>query len=286
MYNRKQLRDAVAREFGLVEGPSTGGSYNTLEDSVRLIRYADDYFIGHELYIESTSTGVAPQGETSFIVDFVKTGGICTVSPLFTAPATDCDYYQIFRWVTKEDIDRALGDACAGVEIATNLTPKTDSVDYYVSNLPGLSRASQITGVWWRQSSTDMRYLPQPIGGCQFEDAEGQLVLRLPATLTATNLLWITYVGDGQYMQADTQYVNLPLPLIVARAVVTLIEPLMLQADANSAERWGASLRYWIEKLNRLERQRQPSASRSKSYTWVRASTNRADVALNLLPNF
>jgi hypothetical protein len=286
--NRKQLRDAVAREFGLWEGGATSGSYSTLADSVRLARFANDFFIGTELYIESTSDNLAPQGEVSFITDFVASTGLCTVSPLFTAPTDNCDWYQIFKWVTKADIDRALAEACSGVDIATTLTIKTNTVDYYISAMPGFSRPSQITGVWHRPHN-DLQYQPVPIYGYQIEDAEGQLVLRLPERLTdTTDALWFTYKGDGQYFMADTQYVNLSKPLVVARACVLLIEAMLAQNDAGGAERWGTVLRYWVEKLTRLERQAQPPASKSKSYPWAarRSSSSRADEALGLTPNF
>jgi hypothetical protein len=287
-YNRKELRDAVARVFGLWEGPSTGGSYSTLLDSVRLARFANDFFIGCEVYIESTDDNLAPIGETSFVTDFDRTTGTLTISPLFTAPASNCDFYQIYRWVTKEEIDRQLAVACAGVEIATTLTVKTDSVDYYISNLPGLSRRAQITGVWLRDNG-DLKYPPQPVYGYQVEDAEGQLVLRLPARLTDTSdLLWLTYVGDEQYMLADTTYVNLPLELVKARACVPLLEQLMAQSDAGAGERWGQLLRYWAEKKLALERQRQPAAGKVQSYNWTARQTpfSRAEEVLNLTPNF
>jgi hypothetical protein len=292
MYNRKQLRDAVAREFGLWEGVATGGwtdvdTYAFLLDTANLTRFHDDFFVGNEIHVASQRTGLPDLWATGYITDFTQATGKCIYvagTPLYPVDAGDA--YQIFRWVTKDDIDRALGPACAGAPIATSLTPKTNSVDYYITNLPGLARREQITGVWLRESN-DFRIQPHEIYGYQIEDAETQLVLRLPRLLTAADALWLTYVGDDAYMADDTQSVNLPLQLVVARCCTALIEPLMMQADAGSAERWGAQLRYWAEKLNRLERQRQPSKGRSISYPWrAQSAANRADVALNLLPNF
>jgi hypothetical protein len=75
--------------------------------------------------------------------------------------------------------------------------------------------------------------------------------------------------------------------LVVARACVLLIEAMLAQNDAGGAERWGTVLRYWVEKLTRLERQAQPPASKSKSYPWAaRRSYSRAEEALGLTPNF
>jgi hypothetical protein len=285
--NRKQLRDAVARVFGLWEGGTTGGSHSTVADSVRLARYADDYFVGCQVYLETTDDGLAPQGELSFVTDFVGSTGLCTISPAFTNIVQDCDFYQLYRWTTKEDIDRALGDACAGVDIAVTLPVKTDSVDYYISDLIGLSRASQITGVWLRDKS-DIRYQPMEVFGWQLEDAETQLVLRLPGRLTdSRDQLWITYKGDGQYMTADTQYVNLPLPVVVARACVLLIEQMMAQNDAGGQERWGTMLRYWSEKQARLEKTLQPARGHVKNMVWAPGSfDDQSDVALGLQPNY
>ena len=215
--------------------------------------------------------------------------GTLTVSPAYTvAPTTDATY-QLYKWVTTDDINLALQNAAAGAEIATSLTVETDSFDYDLAGAVGLSRRSQIVGVYWRDQA-DLEAMPVRLTHWELEEAEGRLFLRIPATFRTGDQLWVVYHADENYLTADTLCVNLPRELVVARSVIYLIERLLTNQDSGGQDRWGQLLRYWAEKLQRQELSLQRTPGRTKTHNWgayiTDNGTSRAEHVLGLEPTF
>lgn len=258
-------RDAVARVFGMYEGTATGGTTSTVVDTA-LVRWANDYWNGAQVYIKTTVDGAAPQLQARMVTDFVASTGTLTVSPAFTVTAGAGDTYQLLPRVTIEEINAALDLACVGAEVATSLTPSNSTLSYYVADATGLHRRQQITGVW-RRVHNDQLTQPEQLIGWQFEDAEGQLWLHLPYAVNHDDHLWLTYYMGEQSFSGVTES-NLPVALVRARAVVYLLEGLLGRFVGTEADDWGVKLRYWNETLLREERQFQRGATKVHGYPW------------------
>lgn len=265
MFTRRELREEVARVFRMYEGSITAGSLNTLTDSA-LRRFDSDYWVGAQVYIVQTGMG-GPWEATSWVSAYDRQSSTLTLDPPLYAWPDAGTRYQLYRWVTMEDINAALSEAARGTQIATSLVPKSDSVDYYLDGAPGLSRDSQINGVYVRYHG-DVKYPVDRLSTWEIEDAEGQLTLRLPFTLHEDDQLWLTYSADETYLNSDSRAVNLPKQLVIARAVVHLLRRVMIDQDASGQERFGQLLRYYEDVLNREEIRYQRPAGRAQGYDW------------------
>lgn len=237
--SRRYMREQLARTlFDLVEGTATAtGTTTTLIDSA-LTRYANDYFVGAELYLLAADA-------TAWITDSAQATGTLTYTPATTATTAGMDY-QIYRQVRKAAIDRALARAAAGCIVQTSLTPNPNSLDYYLMSSIGLSRPNQVLAVWLRACG-DVRVTPQRLTSWHIEDAEGALTLRVPYLLQAGDQLWLEYHADEHWLISDLQAINLPSGLIIARAAVLLCEEVLARQDAGGRDVWAVHLKYWRE---------------------------------------
>jgi hypothetical protein len=261
-FTKAQYREVIARVFGLLTGTATGGSTTTIVDS-GLARFANDYFNG---------TQACVGGVTAWITDFAMSTGTLTVAPAFADAVGAGSAYQIYFRVSREDIDAALDLACAGYEVATSLTAKADSLDYYITSAPLLLRRQQIIGVWVREHN-DPQNSPVEVQGWQLEEAEGQLTFRMPYTLNVDDGLWLVYYA-AEHSVGDTDTLSLPLALVRARAVVHLLENRL----NNTVDRdwYGTQLRYWGEKLQQEERKQVRAPAKARAYNWDAAFGGRA----------
>ena len=261
-FTRTQLRELVARVFGFHSDTATGGGTTTIVDT-KLTRFANDFFNGAQAYIK-TAGGADPETETAWVTDFVGSTGTLTVSPALSAAVQAGDTYQLYTRVSFDEINDALDKVVAGFEVATTLTAKSDSLDYYVASAPHLLRRQQIIGVW-RRTNNDVRNLPTEVVGWQFEDAQGQLVLRMPYTMSTSDVIWLTYYASEHSLD-DNTYVNLPMSLVRARAVVYLAENKL--NNTTDRDWYGTLLRYWNERLTIEERQTQRAVKKARNVNW------------------
>lgn len=261
-FTKAQYRSIIAAIFGLHDGFATGGSTTTIVDGA-LTRFANDYFSG---------TQACVNGVTAWVTDFA--GDTLTVAPAFPTAVGAGTPYQIYFRVTKEAIDAALELACAGYEVATTLTAKADSLDYYVTDVPLLLRRAQIIGVWVR-AHNDVRNAPVEVQGWQLEEAEGQLTFRMPYTLNADDGLWLVYYA-AEHSIGENDTLSLPSALVRARAVVHLLETRL----NNTVDRdwYGTQLRYWGEKLQQEERKHQKAPVKVRAYNWDAAFGGRSGI--------
>jgi hypothetical protein len=267
MHSRRQLCDEIGRVFRMYAGTTTSsGGMETLVDAT-LRRYDSAYWVGAQVYIIDAGTG-GPNEATSWVTAFDRTTGTITVDPPLWAWVGEGTIYRLYRWVTKEEIDAALAEAVRGLEVATSLNPKTDSLDYYLDGAPGLSRRSQVIGVYVRPHAS-LRQAPLRLAHWDVEEAEGLLTLRLPFTLNADDQLWITYAADELYFDDPAHLeINLPKQLVIARAAVYLLRHLLVDQDASGQERFGQLLRYYEDVLNREEARYQRPARRAIVPDW------------------
>lgn len=265
-YTRTELREMVARVFGLHDDYATGGSTTTIVDT-KLTRFADDFFNGTQSFIRLT-TGAAPEGDRAWVTDFVSSTGTLTVSPTMTGAVVSGDRYQLFFRVSYDDINDALDKVVATFEVATSLVAKDNSLDYYVTMAPLLLRRQQLIAVW-RRDLKAVDSSPVEVVGWTFEDAQGQLTLRMPYTMNTNDGLWITYYA-GEHSLEDCEYVNAPMMLIRAWAVVYLLENKL--NNTTDRDWYGTQLRYWTEKLKQEESKFQRITKRARQFPWLLAS--------------
>lgn len=261
-FTKAAYREQIAAALGLHTSTATGGSTTTIVDA-KLVRFPDDHFNGMNAYIKAAGSAV-PEGEDAWVTDFVSATGTLTLSPALSAAVGAGDTYQLYSRVPKADIDAALDSVCAGYEVITSLTPKANSLDYYISDATLLLRRQQIIGVWLRRHS-DVETLPVEVHGWQFEDAEGELTFRMPYTLNEDDALWLVYYA-AEHAIGDGDLLTLPLALVRARAIVWLIE----NKINNTTDRdwYGTQLRYWSEKLMQEERRFQRGSVKAKALDW------------------
>lgn len=261
---RRELRELVAKVFGWQSGTATGGSTTTVVDG-SLARYADGYWTGANIWLASKTNAAR---NTSWVTDFVSSSGTLTVSPAFADACMAGDVYQLFRYVSKAQIDDAINEVAKGGYAHHHLTPNADlSLVYEINAAPGLMRAEQVMTVW-RLSLSDAGRLPVEVKGWRVEEDQGVLTLRLPYAPLAEDDLWLVYqIGEGGLVSDDTR-TTVPADLVRARAVVFLLQNILVDQDAQGLEKWGQQLRYWSEELERIERLYQLSGRRVRVYDW------------------
>jgi len=283
------FREEVARTFDLLESTTTATGLTTSAVDTTLGRFADDYHVGANFFVKKTVLGGAPEGDQSWVTDFVAATGTLTLSPALSVALEAAATYQLYPIMGAgvSEINHALGQTCIGAEIVTSLVPADDTLDYIVTGALGLYRRQQMIGVW-RRDMADVKGLPVQINGWQFEDAGGSLTIRLPYTLSTNDQLWIHYYA-GENSIAQCASINLSGRLIRARTVKYLIENLMSRQGAQGLERWGGLLRYWTEEWQRAEAAHQRVGTKIQKHPWFAdfaTGSSSANKALGLTANF
>lgn len=112
-YTLSQIVDAVSHELGMEEGTATGGSTTTLVDTT-LYQTDDDHWNHAWLYIETTTDGLAPQGEERQVSDFTASTDTLTVPKAFSATVQSGDTYELRKGESRAAIVRAINQAIVG----------------------------------------------------------------------------------------------------------------------------------------------------------------------------
>jgi hypothetical protein len=249
--SRGELRRMVAKVFGHWQGQATSnGTTATLIDT-RLSRFADDYFVGAQCWIKWKASS-AP-GYTAYVTGFVGSTGTLTFAPAMGAATASGDAYELFRYVTKDDIEDALNEVCKGGTAYHQLTPNTDgSLAYTISKIGTLHRPSQVLDVL-RYALGDDTQTPQSVRGYRIEDNEGVLTLRLPWALNTSDALWLVYEVGELGMMHDDDMTTLSADVVRARAVCWIIDTLLMDQDEQGMAKFGTLARYWQDKRKDAE---------------------------------
>ncbi|MFC1995671.1 hypothetical protein ACFLVM_02200 [Chloroflexota bacterium] len=120
--------------------PATSGSTTTLADTVNLTQ-ADDYWNDWELTIESTTDGLAPQGESQTVVDFVQSTNTLTTGA-FTVAIEAGDTYKLYKIINTviftANADTELGTfGCGDVLTLYKGIPHTVKIQIRTANALG-----------------------------------------------------------------------------------------------------------------------------------------------------
>lgn len=132
------------REMGvLIEGTATGGSTNTIADSVDRTE-SDDAWNGGTAFIiyDAAGAGAAPQGEFDQISDFANTGGVITVRNGFSTAVAAGDRYAIAKkkyplQFIRQCVNRAL-QSLGSIPITdtTSITTEDNKTEYNLPQTP------------------------------------------------------------------------------------------------------------------------------------------------------
>jgi hypothetical protein len=265
-YTRSNLRTELARFFGYHEGTATAnGTTGTLVDS-KLSRFADDYFIGANIWIETSPSG--PEGQDSFVSDFARSTGTLTFTPAMTLAPLTTDAYHLYLNVTKVEMDTAIARASAGGQAQYALTPVTTTLDYDLTTAYGLAHPSQIQAVMHRYNA-DTELPLTALSGWSVSDNYGTLTLHLRTFPATADTLYVVYLLDGTYPLDDAQRSNLPMSLVKVRALCYLLTNMLPRQDASGADKWGQLLRFQKEELVQEERKWQRGPSRVQKQDWL-----------------
>lgn len=148
----------VADAFGAYRsGTADSGTTTTVVDEAALYE-ADDYWIGHYVYITEDAGGAsaAPEGEERPITDYSQSDAELTVSPAFSAAVDADDTFEILplrRDTIKRAINRAIEHADAWRVQETDSTTVTIASDDYDYSLP--SDLVQLSQVWTRDDTDE-----------------------------------------------------------------------------------------------------------------------------------
>ena len=252
--------------FDFVEGVADAGATTTITD-LALTRYPNDYFIGAQVWI-AEADGAAPEDETSYVTDFVNSTGVLTFAPAMTVAPAAGDHYHLFLTVSKDAIDRAIARASQGAEAVYLLTIDATTLEYDLTYITGLRDSRQIHAVMVRDNDDSLSQ-PYLLRDWYVEDNFGQLTLRLLASPSESDSMWIVYRLDDTGMEDDAQRCNLPTDLILARAKVYLIQDLLPKQDQSGMDKYGQLLRYWEDKVKEQERRLQPKGGTVGKTPWA-----------------
>jgi hypothetical protein len=178
--------------------------------------------------------------------------------------------------------------ASQGADATYALTVDTTVLDYDLTYVSGLRDTRQVRAVWLRSANDELTQ-PVRVNGWHIEDNFGQLTLRMPYAPNSNDALWIEYQLDETGMTDDAMRCNLPSRLVKARALVHLLEILMMGQDASGREKYGQMLRYWNDEKAKEEARWQPKPGMVQKYQWnkhMSTKTSRADEALNLTDHY
>lgn len=249
--SRGELRTLIARVFGHHIGTATSDGTTTTLNDTRLSRYADDFFVGAQVWVKWKPTSAA--GYTAYVTDFASSTGTLTFTPAMDAATESGDAYEIFRYVTKDDIEIALNEVCKGGLARHDLTVNTDgSLSYSLNAIAGLHRPSQLVQVW-RHRLGDETTLPQVMTGWRLENNRGELTLWLPWAPDTSDALWIVYEMGELGFAHDDDKTSMPVDVIKARAVLWLLGEMLIGQDEQGLAKFGQLTRYWRERLMEAE---------------------------------
>lgn len=198
----------------LIEGLATGGSTSTIADTfLTSLGYQDDHFNGGTAFLirDAGGASAAPQGESRLVSDFANTGGVVTVTPVFSAEPAAGDNYGVmanrfpkYQLISKVNESlQEMGDIPT-VDISSITTASADQ-EYAVP----VAAKRDLRQVWIARS-TAAPYRWEPIQQYTVEGAGANSVgnLLFPFQPPAGFLLKLVYMAPHPYVQADTDKIS------------------------------------------------------------------------------
>lgn len=275
-YTLAQLRQELAKTLdSFVTGTATGGSTTTIIDTDLLDsgQYADDHFNGADLYMYDTTDDAAPEGEARYCTDFVQSTGTLTVGKEFTAAVGAGDTYEIYLSCTVAELNQALMFSVKDWRLYTTLTLSDNTAEYTVS-ADHLNEATQITGVWMKDSDeTEESY--HEITNYNLWDDAGTITIEFQDTQDqdSSYTVRIEYLADFSQLKSsgvysDTASVGGDLSTHILYARKYYFERKMVSASGVDREFFASMVRYTGEEIELLdeEHDRRPSKVKLQDY--------------------
>ena len=149
--SRGSLRRSIGRNLGiLIDGAATTTTdTSSLIDTKNLLG-GDDEHNQKEVLIYETTDGAAPEGESSVVSDFDGATNDATCAPVFTAPITALDKYEMWKTPWRiADINDVINQIINGLtgralQIKEIHTPFTQSSKYLYDELSGFTHLDKV----------------------------------------------------------------------------------------------------------------------------------------------
>lgn len=256
---RRELREMIARSFcgpyGWIRSTVTAASSTFYLIDERLLINDADYWRGACLWLEPKAN--VPNGYETFIRDYDPVQNRIYVHPSFTiAPEID-DRYQLFKGVSRTQINDAINEVCRGGWGNLVLQPDENTVAYSINDSTHvIFRPQQIRAVW-RIPGADPKKKPQLMTGWTVRENHGVMTMYFPEPLRAEDTVWVEYeIAEGGLWSDDSR-TNIPSEIVRLRALIYLAEMMLTSQDATGLEKWGQLVRYWNERLREAQRKYQ-----------------------------
>lgn len=271
-YTLATLRAELAKTLNsYIAGTATGGSTTTVIDTNLLDsgQYADDHFIGADIYINDTTDDAAPEGEARYCTDFAQSTGTLTVGKAFSVAPEASDTYEIYLNTTVEELNQALMWAVKDWRFVSSDDLVSTSAEYTVT-ASHLSGADQIIGVWTR-SASDTQSNYERVTNYKLWDNAGVITIEFEdaSDLDSTLYVRVEYLADFTQLKTsgsfvDTASVGGDLYQHILNARKYYFERRMQQAAGADRDWYASMVRYTIEELQRLDTDTQRPASQAK----------------------
>lgn len=266
----RTLRQEFARSLdSLLTGTATGGSTSTLVDSSIAATYTDDMFNSGQLYIATTTDGLAPQGQLRYISDYTGSSGTFTTGAVFTAAVGAGDSYDCYLRTTKDELDHALMRAVEDQRLYTSLSVNSSTAEYTLT-ATGLHDVSQIKGISYRYTSdTDVMYTPIAPDRYRLWNNGGVLSLELDGAVLDNNLtLRIEYVAQYDPLNsasfADATVIGGDLNRHLMYAKMYYYERRMVASSGATWDRYSALYQEVLARVSDSEPSPKRRASKAK----------------------
>ena len=271
-----ELRRELARSLdSYVTGYVASATALTMtdDDLLKSGRWADDHFIGADLYIVEAD-GAAPEGENKYVTDFDAATGKITFGTAFDAVLQAGDQYELYQNVTVAELNQALMFAVKDWRF-TSSDDVVEGISQYEITASGINSANQITGVFIRNSQDeDDGYYP--ITNYRLWESAGTVYLEIlnAALLTSNYYYRIEYLAEynnlkntsGAFLDTATVGGDLNRHMLMAKRY--FYDRRMNIATPIDREWYAGLLRFTTEEIEKKESPPRRRAGRMPLQDW------------------
>ena len=271
-YTLAALRIELAKALdSYITGTAPSGTTTTIVDTNLLDsgQYADDHFIGADIYISDTTDDAAPIGEARYCTDFVVSTGTITVGKLFSAAPGAGDTYEIYTATTVDELNQALMLGVKDWRFVSSDDFVDDQAEYQIT-ANHLHNADQIVGIWVR-AGDDTGAAYKQVTDFRLWDNAGTLTVDFndPSLQDTSLYARIEYQAEFSQLKSsgaflDTASVGGDLSKHLLYAKLAFYERRMQSASGVDREWYATMVRYTSEKIDEMGETSGRQASKAK----------------------
>ena len=282
-YTLAQLRIELAKSLdSYITGTATSGTTTTVVDTDLLDsgQWADDHFIGSDIYISDTTDDGAPEGEVRYCTDFVQSTGTLTVGKAFSVAPGSGDTYEIYTKATVEELNQALMLGVKDWRFVSSDDLVDNHAEYTVSGT-NIHSADQIIGVWMRDGS-DAGEAYYQVTGFKIWDNAGVITIDFSDSnlVDSGNYVRIEYEAEFSQLKSagsfiDTASVGGDLSLHLLYAKKAYYERKMQSSSGVDRDWWATMTRYTTEQIEEMGNTNSRPSSKAKLQNYNESNIKR-----------